>query len=554
MTQLEQAFALAATSVEDSIRAVQALIPAYQVPVPVPVPQPSGGNGYPSMTIDPRTYGAKGDGSVDDTGAIQKALDNASMGITGPSMVLLARGDYLCNGPTLKFNNDGIILQGFGMDGQGPYDPNASRLIAGPNHVNGPMILIDANDGGKQWYRGTCLRGISLDVTRCPYFTKGQDPAKGDPTPPPVLKLRGLSNCPEFRDILVWGHTGSAIDIGCNTVAGAVSENLRFLNFWAYGGHTADGGIGKEVPKAPGILNTGADNIQFYGGLMAYDNANGTLPVTNSPADIAAIQVMPGAIGGGYGGINVTNNGFIVEGMAITNYVVSCRVSPLLFNGTWYGSQHIKFTNMVIENFNRAFVVNEEAESNNLGYWRSQVFVSKCIIGGGNAWYGPNPHQFLGDHMNGGIIDLDFLGFPGDLSLGPETNGVRYSIGSNPNGPGVFYDAKDQGTNSGQFCRNGVPGSVLNGSLAVMGNTPASQAVRGTGNTGIQSWGDTAQLWGSSRTLGSSSQSDPGNFGEMVMYQDPADGKFYIAGCIKGGNPGSAVWHRALLQPWGTKS
>src|SRR6185369_12425424 len=104
-----------------------------------------------------------------------------------------------------------------------------------------------------------------------------------------------------------------------------------------------------------------------------------------------------------------------------------------------------KFTNLVIENYNKAFVINQETVFNTPGFFRSQVYIDNCVIGG--IPFGTNQRQVLGSKMQGGRIQLAFLNFAGDLSLDSTCVGVHYIVGPNPNGLGAFFDASDVGAN-----------------------------------------------------------------------------------------------------------
>ncbi len=63
------------------------------------------------VVVDVRTYGARGDGSHDDTGAIQRAMRAA--GEMGGGAVLLPAGTYRVR-DVLRFSHDGVVLRGEG--------------------------------------------------------------------------------------------------------------------------------------------------------------------------------------------------------------------------------------------------------------------------------------------------------------------------------------------------------------------------------------------------------------------------------------------------------
>ncbi len=489
--------------------------------------------------------GAKGDGIHDDTLAIQAALDAAGTLTTLPAVVQLPRGKFLVT-TALVFKNDGIILQGFGQMGQGDTqsagstDNICSILYAGTGtqHDNTPMLRISPGDGpgGQQWYRGTAVRNISFDVSGSSRFSSG--------TPPTVLQLRGCSNCPEFREITVFGGIGTQIEVApynINSGVDAISENLRFVNIFLYGGYSPSGSV-NTMPSAPGLLVTGADNIQFLGGLSAYNYGSlFALPgagypgtpypigpqVLNSLSDVPGIKIIPSILGNGNLG-NLINNGIVFRDWFVTNYVVSCRISSVTISGTVYCPTFCVFDRFNAENYNKVFQVNQESGTN-AGFYRTRLFIRNCEFGGqfggysGNAInyppYAASAFELIANNLQGGQVELEQLYKTGDLTLDSTCTGVMYRIGPNPNG--TFFDASDAGSNAGDYAKSAFVGRLLSGQTRLMGGTAPSTANAGSVSASdepLQCYGSTVKLFNTGRTLANSGAT--GQIGEFCIAND----------------------------------
>src|SRR5579883_3358932 len=88
----------------------------------------------PSIYYNVKQYGAKGDGTTDDTAAIQAAISAASTG----GVIFLPVGSYLISTPlTLSVANTALMGVGFG-----------STIIASSSFSGAQMILCSAANTG----------------------------------------------------------------------------------------------------------------------------------------------------------------------------------------------------------------------------------------------------------------------------------------------------------------------------------------------------------------------------------------------------------------------
>lgn len=481
--------------------------------------------------IDVRQYGAKGDGTTNDTTAIQNAINAASTGTTpyGPATVFLPRGKYLVT-TVLKFTHEGIVLHGEGMMGTGGLanDQVASVLIANNAiaHDNTPIIQINPQDyGSSQWQRGCSIRNISIDVSGSSRFNSG--------TPPTVIVCKEVSNCPVFiQDVIVFGHIGCGLDISANDTlpTGAnISENLLVINYIGIAG----GNGTSAVPTDDGVKVTASDNIHFIGGLVVFNHNGGTIPVVGGLSDFAAFHISSGvtntggAINGNY---NIINNGFVMDGVAIANYVISVRLTGLDISpdggiSNYHGCpQACRFNDLVIEKYHTVFAINQESTSFTNSFFYSQVYVRGLTCGGG---FGAGNKILLGSKMQGGYLEIPFLNQASDLTLDSTCIGVNYYIGPNPNGAGTFYDASDAGPNLGLYAKSGLIGRILTGQTRFTGTSTAPSATNASsGDCAIQAYGDTVKLWASNRQP--SGTGDTGFRGEMCQAAPGAVPYLYV--------------------------
>jgi hypothetical protein len=416
--------ATAAATVEQQLatlqQQVQALLFAQSNGQPAP-PQQTAPGGFKTC-INLRDYVAP-DTGVDATAAIMRAMQDA--GVRGnPSTVLAPSGIYI-HGP-LFIPAAGVILQGEGLMGEFPEDCRCTIFQSRDAADTGAAMAVDSSlmKVPHEWARGSAIRNIAFDVSQAGRFTQA--------APPPVLSLRGVSNPPEFREIVVYGNIGTAYEITCDPVLpGVISENILFRNCWVYGGSQAKGGFTSRMPTAPLVHVRGSDNIQFHGGLMAFGFASFPPPVADDLTDMpaflfeSALTLDGSSIAVGVGGG--------IYGTAITNMPVSVRVGVALFNGEIFGPAGLNFRDLIIENFNKAFQLGVGSAVGKLGFsLPANMTISGCQIAGGSAWYGPNPHRLITDRTWGGRYDIQFMGMDGDVTFGANTSGAVCTVGRNP--------------------------------------------------------------------------------------------------------------------------
>lgn len=427
--------ATAASDLEARLAAAESTIAALQRISPS-VPSQAGG-GY-RQVIDVRDYSVFPDSGKDATSAIMRACaDAAKPG--NPVTVWVPAGVWTC-GPLVIPSG---VLQGEGMLGSRINGSRCTILRARDESDIGPALMFAPNQG-VQWLQGTTGRNLGIDVSQSRRFLTE--------APPPVTSVQGASNCEDFYAMIAWGNRGTALEVRPNPLVGnAVSENLNFVRCGCYGGYLAQGGVASWKPAGPLMVSMG-DNIRFHGGLFAYGYGNGTIPVSenmseNQPGVLFSPIVDSAGIHPGSGAL---------LGTAITNMVVGVRVAVVEFGNRVYGPDGILIDGIAVENWNTAFHLGAGVADSFRTYGTLRGYgccpnirITGTRIGGNNSWYGPSPaedpqdkrrpRQVLADNMQGGVIELGFMGAPGgrmegDVTLGLNCTGVTCRVGPNPNG------------------------------------------------------------------------------------------------------------------------
>lgn len=107
---------------------------------------------------DVRAFGATGDGTTDDTDAIQSAIDDVQESGGG---VLFPRGSYLIS-RSLSITMTGTALVGEGQGSPESSNPRSpSELVWSPESLDNAMITM--GDGGTTRLKACCVKDLSLN-------------------------------------------------------------------------------------------------------------------------------------------------------------------------------------------------------------------------------------------------------------------------------------------------------------------------------------------------------------------------------------------------------
>ncbi len=391
------------------------------------------------QVLNMRDYSA-GNGA-DDTTAFNRALSDAGQP-GNPSTVFAPAGVYIV-GP-LHILYPGTILQGEGRMGQYTEDCRCTILQARDASDSGPMFSFDASMllVNRQWLRGSCARNIGFDVSRTSRFTTGRPNS-------PVLSFRAVSNAPKFSDLVVYGNIGTGYKI-CSSpnVNNGISENLIFEDCWDYAGYLPGGSYTSLPPTDDLVIVSGADNIQWIRGLVGYGYAKGILPSTGTIADPAAFSWASEVELNGTN-VSMVDSGAI-RGTAITNMPIGVRIKSIDFTPPGQGPIScapwgMTIDGVTIENFNNGIVIGMEPTLGVAVRGRAMnPRIKGCLFCGTDGWYGTNHHQILADKVQGGQFDVQFLNSDGDVTLGPNAEGVKVSVGPDTFGNGHQFRVLDQ--------------------------------------------------------------------------------------------------------------
>lgn len=154
------------------------------------------GSGRP--WADVRAFGAAGDGTADDTGAVQSALD--SVGTRG-GLVLFPQGAYRVTAP-LAVSSDYVTLRGIGR---------GSEVFAGPGWAGRAMIVAAGR-------KGIRIEDLWLD---------GQDGRAGlaiDMTPPPGVEAHNWIQGNHVSGFLAGIRIGAG-GFGCHILRNSISTS-----------------------------------------------------------------------------------------------------------------------------------------------------------------------------------------------------------------------------------------------------------------------------------------------------------------------------------------
>jgi len=172
-----------------------------------------------------KDFGARGDGTTDDTDAIQSAIN--TVGAAGGGTILFPEGDYKIT-DTVFIRYNSITLKG---DSEG-----SAAIVAGSDFSGSggsiPNTMLQVNDhtaSGKLFH--IAVKDLTLNAT---YFT-GVDPVTGEPNPNPAVTCLFHANWIHYMSVegctFYGANTGSdGIGALLTAVGPAFSEEFSMLN------------------------------------------------------------------------------------------------------------------------------------------------------------------------------------------------------------------------------------------------------------------------------------------------------------------------------------
>ena len=108
-----------------------------------PAPAPAGSTEPTAAAVTPEQFGAQGDGTTDDTAAVQAALDSLSPGGT----LLLADGRTYRHATVVRVTQPGVTIRGTGTMLAGAEAESAVYLAADDITVDGPTFAVAGTTG-----------------------------------------------------------------------------------------------------------------------------------------------------------------------------------------------------------------------------------------------------------------------------------------------------------------------------------------------------------------------------------------------------------------------
>lgn len=275
---------------------------------------PDGTNAPTVFNVKDPAYGAKGDGTTDDTAAIQAAINACSAG----GIVHLPIGTYKITTMLDVNNRSGVTVEG---SGQGQIAATAASVLKWAGASGGTVFRVYST----QWsiFRdftidGNSLAGVGIDYT--------------------ALNAVNTSQRNRFENITVRGITQSPsrnIHVGSST-NDQISETL-FKNVAMFGGGT---GIYQEGTQTDNVVY---DQCLFSAyTTVGLDVVSGTVETRNCDFENATANTIDVRIGSAALGANFYNNYHELTN-GNTQVAYSFTSGARFYATNWYGG-HILYT------------------------------------------------------------------------------------------------------------------------------------------------------------------------------------------------------------------
>ncbi len=200
-----------------------------------------------SPIFNVKTRGAVGNGSTDDTAAIQAVINSAVA--VGGGTVFFPAGIYVVNGSLVCQNQDDIFLRGSGA-AHAIYEASPTTgTIFKRTSGTGAILSFGATGTNAQWVRGGGISGITFD---------------GNVLAATCLKITSVKGG-TFRDLHLRNGTTVCLDLATVDLAGADDLQSCLIDTITVrvGDTGADSGIGIRMDSASdGIGNVSINNFQ----------------------------------------------------------------------------------------------------------------------------------------------------------------------------------------------------------------------------------------------------------------------------------------------------
>ncbi len=431
MTQLEQSFISAAQGVEAAIRDQ---VSAWY-PTPPATPAPATGR---TDKKDIRDYGAKCNGTTDDSGAIQRALNDVPFPYTGKSTPDINTVVYFpplrtAIGSKIKVVSPGTIMQGVGLCGGDNHQGALaiSTLVTLPGFQGDAAVGVSPQYVNDYWgltgyaglpeVRGVAIRNICVDLNATHPLT--------------AFQLRSVSNSPEWVECSAIGGTGMGFDIGGQQIFAIPHslpcEGLIFRNCYVWGSYNANGNTLGLPMTGPMWRLAGCNEILVIGGKALYDG------VWQVGSPYPAISIESEVLNRDNGSIITVGSNIRFQSYSTANPPTHFRVQGASLNGVHYRPSGIVITSCTPEGFNRVLEANQDTPipGEDWGSWLSMGISMDCSNSPKTPW-GTDPQYAVVDYCFGGKFDFDNLcladGGAG-ARFGKTTLALQIYKGLNPN-------------------------------------------------------------------------------------------------------------------------